>query len=208
MFGAAHRSFKRHAEEEVQGEQRITKRLARMRIDEEKQKATAEGVLSSHLAHRHLHPSANLPPVANGGYSPDDRMYVDDTKDKIYIHDLDSEIARIEDEEPKGIFLADIDRKISAIPQQLLQNRTNNANTQMVLYRVPSSISVPEGQDHVRKAIIAVRARAREEQARKAKEMEQEHEEHVHHTNYVNEVISDPIVEEQGDGDADAMELG
>jgi hypothetical protein len=34
MFGAAPHSSKRRAEEESEGEQRITKRLARMRIGE------------------------------------------------------------------------------------------------------------------------------------------------------------------------------
>lgn len=34
----------------------------------------------------------------------------------------------------------------------------------MVLYNVPSSLSVPEEQDNVRKAIIESRARAREKQ--------------------------------------------
>jgi hypothetical protein len=94
-------------------------------------------------------------------------MPVDETKDRIVIHDLAAEIAEIEAAEPKTLFLPDIDRKVSAIPQRLLQNQSGNTNnTQMILYEVPSSISVPKEADAVRKAIIAARARARERQAR------------------------------------------
>jgi hypothetical protein len=100
-------------------------------------------------------------------------MPIDETKDRIVIHDLAAEIAEIEAAEPKTIFLPDIDRKVSAIPQTLLQNQSGNTNnTQMVLYEVPSSISVPKEADAVRKAIIAARARAREKQAQ---EPEKEH---------------------------------
>jgi hypothetical protein len=100
-------------------------------------------------------------------------MPIDETKDRIVIHDLAAEIAEIEAAEPKTIFLPDIDRKVSAIPQTLLQNQSGNTNnTQIVLYEVPSSISVPKEADAVRKAIIAARARAREKQAQ---ELEKEH---------------------------------
>ena len=42
MFGVAHHSSKRRAEEELEGEQPITKRLARMRIGEATKKAPQE----------------------------------------------------------------------------------------------------------------------------------------------------------------------
>lgn len=94
-------------------------------------------------------------------------MPVDETKDRIIIHDLAAEIAEIEAAEPKTLFLPDIDRKVSAIPQRILQDQSGNTNnTQIVLYEVPSSISVPKEADAVRKAIIAARARARERQTR------------------------------------------
>lgn len=129
-------------------------------------------------------------------------MLLEDTKDILYIHDLESEIAQIEAEEPQGMFLPDIDKKISAIPQRLLQNQSNSGNTQMVLYRVPSSISIPEEQDHVRKAIIASRARARERQAeegRKGTEKVVQSEDHV------EGILPDRVEEEY---DPDAMDLG
>ena len=107
----------------------------------------------------HSHPAT---PSLSGDYMP-----VDETKDRIVIHDLAAEIAEIEAAEPRTLFLPDIDKKVSAIPQRLLQNRSGNTNnTQMVLYEVPSSISVAKEADAVRKAIIGARARAREKQAR------------------------------------------
>ena len=92
--------------------------------------------------------------------------------------------------------------------QQLLQNRTNSANTQLVLYQVPSSISVPEEQDHVRKAIIAARARARQEQVRQAREKEKEEAMHFHNGIPLGDgLIPDRIGEEQEENDPDAMDL-
>jgi hypothetical protein len=93
-----------------------------------------------------------------------DLMPVDETPSKIYIHDLAAEIAQIEAEEPKDFFLADVDKKVSAIPATLLQNSHADPNMQMILYREPSSISIPEEEDAVRKAIIDARRRLRERQ--------------------------------------------
>ena len=92
-------------------------------------------------------------------------MTVDETKERVVIHDLDSEIADIEADEPKQFLLPEIDKKFSAIPQMLLRNQSEAANTQLVLYQVPSSISVPQEQDSVRKAIIDARHRVIEKQA-------------------------------------------
>ena len=211
MFGVTHHGFKRHAEEEPEGEQPITKRLARMRIGQDGQDGQ-NGVLPHASAHyaipHHPQPTTSSPAPIAYGASTDDLMPLDDTKDKVYIHDLESEIAQIEAEEPKSLFLPDIDRKISAIPQQLLQSQASNANTQMVLYQVPSSISVPEEQDHVRRAIIATRARAREKQAREAEETQKKNEEHVHDDDHMNGLVTDRVEEQSENYDPDAMDLG
>jgi hypothetical protein len=91
-------------------------------------------------------------------------MPVDETPSKVYIHDLAAEIAQIEADEPKDMFLLDIDRKVAALPAKLLHNSSPDPNTQLVLYREPSSISIPEEEDAVRKAIIEARKRLRERQ--------------------------------------------
>lgn len=96
-------------------------------------------------------------------------MQLDDTKDKIYIHNLDDELADIESEEEKLIFLPDIEKKLGKIPKSVLLGEGHpSTGNEMVLYSVPSSLSVPEEQDKVRKAIIESRARARDKQMRDA----------------------------------------
>lgn len=205
MYGPTPHSSKRRAEEEPEGEQRITKCLARMRIGLEQQDTLRRGAPARYRDEPSLPPRVNAPQPFSGGSATsidEDRMYIDDTRDKVYIHDLASEIAQIEADEPNALYLPDIDRKISAIPPQLLQNQTNNANTQLVLYQVPSSISVPEEHDHVRRAIIAARARAREEQAKKFEDKKVE--EDFHHENDTSTVVPYRNAE---DFDPDAMDI-
>lgn len=96
-------------------------------------------------------------------------MYLDDTSNKVYIHNLDAELSEIDAEDEKLVFLPDIERKLGRIPEAvLLSNVHPSAQNQMVLYSVPSSLSVPEEQDSVRKAIIESRERAREKSIRDA----------------------------------------
>ncbi|EMC95256.1 hypothetical protein BAUCODRAFT_51935, partial [Baudoinia panamericana UAMH 10762] len=93
----------------------------------------------------------------------DDLMQVDDTRNRVYIHDLDAELADIESEEEKLIFLPDIEKRLSRIPQQVLNGRKDDQEHQeLVLYSVPKSLTVDESHDSVRKAIIETRQRARE----------------------------------------------
>ena len=103
---------------------------------------------------------------------------------RIIITDLSSEIAQIEADEalatPRNhlIFPDDIDKKVSAFsPHHLLTRGQNhdrhayiprppeNLSTALILYKEPSSISVPEEEDVVRKTIIEARKRAREKTA-------------------------------------------
>ena len=92
-------------------------------------------------------------------------MQLDDTKDRVYIHNLDEELADIDSEEEKLVFLPDIEKKLSKIPKSVLLGEAHpSTGNEVVLYSVPSSLSVPEEQDNVRKAIIESRARAREKQ--------------------------------------------
>lgn len=99
-------------------------------------------------------------------------MQVDDTKNRVYIHNLDEEIAAIEAEEGEErlIFLPDIEEKLKRLgktPERLLRPEIappQVRGNEMVLYQVPTSLSVPVERDSVRKAILESRARAREEQ--------------------------------------------
>lgn len=97
-------------------------------------------------------------------------MQLDDTKDKVYIHNLAAELADIESDEETPLFLPDIEKKLSKIPRSVLKGGTPPVTeTQMVLYNVPSSLSVPQEQDNVRRAIIDSRARSIEKQAQEHK---------------------------------------
>lgn len=98
-------------------------------------------------------------------------MQIDDTRYKTYIHDLDAELKDIDEGDRENVvFLPDIEKKLTKIPASVLMGQPNpSGSNEMVLYSVPSSLSVPQEQDTVRKAIIETRARAREQQLRDAK---------------------------------------
>jgi len=102
----------------------------------------------------------------------DDIMQLDDTKHKVYIYDLDAELSDSESsDDGKLVFLPDIEKHLreSRIPASILANSEGElaGNNQLVLYNIPSSLTVPEEQDSVRKAIIETRARARAKQSQK-----------------------------------------
>jgi len=95
-------------------------------------------------------------------------MQLDDSKYKVYIYNLEDELSSSDGEDDgKLVFLPDIEDHLRAnrIPPHILAGPTPDAKgRELVLYNVPSSITVPEEQDNVRKAIIEARARIREKQ--------------------------------------------
>ena len=97
-------------------------------------------------------------------------MNVDDTKTRVFIRDLDGEIAELETQEEeqkaKIQFLPDIEKKLNDIPRRVLRDEHDssaNANQQLVLYRLPRSLSIPEDNDSVRRAMVEARQRAVQE---------------------------------------------
>jgi len=101
----------------------------------------------------------------------DDTMQLDNTKHKVYIYDLDAELSDTESDDGKLVFLPDIEKHLreTRIPPSILANSDGElaGNSQLVLYTVPSSLTVPEEEDSVRRAIIEARARARVKQDQK-----------------------------------------
>jgi hypothetical protein len=93
-------------------------------------------------------------------------MEVEDTPHRVYISDLSAELSDIESDEENPIFLSDIEKHLSKIPTHVLRGPepTPTQHNQMVLYNVPSSLTVPEAQDNVRKAIVETRQRIRDRQ--------------------------------------------
>ncbi|MCJ1425777.1 hypothetical protein MMC29_003677 [Sticta canariensis] len=101
-----------------------------------------------------------------------DSMQLDNTKEKVYIYNLDQELADVESDEEKLIFLPDIEKKLGKVPQSVLTTQSQPVTSnEMILYNVPSSLSVPREQDKVRKAIIETRARARDKQEHDLKDL-------------------------------------
>ena len=105
------------------------------------------------------------PPRRSRSNAFSDSMNLDETRDKIYIHNLDDEISDIESEEEKLVFLPDIEKRLTKIPKSVLLGQSQpHTSNEVVLYSVPESLSIPPEQDNVRKAIIEARERARQKQ--------------------------------------------
>lgn len=93
-------------------------------------------------------------------------MDVEDTPHRVYIHNLDAELADIESDEDTPIFLADIEKHLAKIPTHLLRapDPKPTEHNQVVLYNVPQSLTVDRERDGVRMAIAEARERIRERQ--------------------------------------------
>ena len=211
---------KRKADDELGNEQRLAKRFDLLNLGKAQLLTSKLGreLIRSPEQNGKLylpvqHPSPARQPYTNRNHEGES-MQLDDTKDKVYIHSLDDELADIESEE-KLIFLPDIEKKLGKIPKSVLLGEgypcTGN---EVVLYSVPSSLSVPEEQDKVRKAIIESRARARETQLRGVKaENVAAPARHVDEgerngkLNEVNSIARDAMDQVIGT-DEDAMDLG
>jgi len=137
-------------------------------------------------------------------------MQVEDTKDRIYIYDLDKELEDIESDADTPVFLSDIEKHISRIPKAVLAPREPvNQNNELVLYSVPTSLTVPEEQDSVRRAIIEARARARAQTGQAGAEPR------ITDSAQESNGIDGPVyrdqmaIQENGiEDDADAMDIG
>lgn len=104
-------------------------------------------------------------------------MRLDDTKHKVYIYNMDDELSSSDDDtasdDGRLVFLPDIEKHLRAsrIPPQVLANADGElAGMQLVLYSDPKSLSVPEEQDGVRKAVLEARQRLRDRNAGKREE--------------------------------------
>lgn len=143
-------------------------------------------------------------------------MQVDETRDRVYVHNLDEELADIEasEEREKLIFLPDIEKKLSKIPNHVLRGNSavdgDHEDQQLVLYKVPKSLTTDEGSSSVMRAILESRQRAREKALQEARQedMERKYEQgdleqgtetaHGYGSGYSGEVDPDP----------DAMDIG
>ena len=161
---------KREAEDDLESEQRLAKRFNLLNLG--KFLRSNPKVFSDRFIDQNgklyipvqATPQPPRPPVRRSRSNAfSDSMNMDDSRDRIFIHNLDDELADLSSDEEKLIFLPDIEKRFTKIPSAVLASdappRTGN---EVILYSVPSSITVPQEQDNVRKAIIESRERARE----------------------------------------------
>ncbi|KAL2182409.1 hypothetical protein L209DRAFT_580480 [Thermothelomyces heterothallicus CBS 203.75] len=163
---------KRKAEAPPENNERLSKRMSLLNLEQSGQKlyvpvenpdSQPPQPAPSKGSRRHKH-----------ALQDDSQMQLDDTKYKVYIYNIDDELSSSDNEdgadEGKLVFLPDIEKHLrnTRIPTRVLNpgrpDESSSAGKELVLYQVPSSISIPEEQDSVRKAIMEARERARERQ--------------------------------------------
>ncbi|GAB7341939.1 hypothetical protein MBLNU457_g0243t1 [Dothideomycetes sp. NU457] len=190
------RGTKRAADDSLDDEQRFTKRFNLLNLDHDISK------LYIPVTGKPARDGPAVKPPRKTDQS--EHMRVDDTKDRVYIYDLDDELADIESEEEKLIFLPDIEKKLSKIPKHVLTGKKDEEEgLELVLYGVPTSLTVPAEQDSVRRAIGEARQRARDKAAREAQPHMQNQPETAH-----GMTADDYAVEGADDDDPDAMDIG
>ncbi|PTB40573.1 uncharacterized protein TrAFT101_005753 [Trichoderma asperellum] len=166
-FDQARQHPRRKRKAESQDNERLSKRLSLLNIEQDGSKLYVPVETPSANANAAATSSTRRAKAAKS-QSSDETMQLDDSKHKVYIYDLDAELSSDSDnDEGKLIFLPDIQKhlKENRIPRQILANDEGElAGMQLVLYSDPKSISVPESQDGVRRAIIEARRRARDRQ--------------------------------------------
>lgn len=187
------RGVKRVADESNDDQLRFTKRFNLLSLGESaRQCHSHDSLLTPTTADPRANGNSNYyipvtPPPSNGAPIPPhggpdqdhvDSMNVDDTRHRVYVQNLDAELAEIEANEPEErlIFLPDIEKHFSRIPEHILSNPQDEAQQQqeLVLYSVPKSLTLDESQDSVRKAILEARQRARDKTAEEARHQEME----------------------------------
>lgn len=146
-------------------------------------------------------------------------MQLDDTTNRVFIHNLDAELAEIDssEEQEKLIFIPDIEKKLSKIPQHVLRGSSalsqDHEEQQLVLYSVPHSLTGDEGSRSVRRAILESRQWARERALREEQARHQDMERKYEHddaevgTETAHGYGSGYDGEEVGE-DPDAMDIG
>lgn len=165
-FGQTRR-MRRKRKAESQDNERLSKRLSLLNIEQNGPKLYVPVEAPSVDANANP-PAADTPVKKDNAMILDDTMQVDDSKHKVYIYNMDDELSSdSESDDGKLVFLPDIEKHLRAnrIPPSVMANSEGElAGMQLVLYRDPKSLTVPEEKDSVRKAIIESRHRVREQQ--------------------------------------------
>jgi len=201
---------KRPAADTLENEQRLSKRFDLLNIVDNNGQRLYIPVSSSENVLRQPPKPVLLPTDRKEKWRPrpppagDSLMEIEDSPHKVYINDLAAELSDVESDDEHPVFLSDIEKHLSKIPAFILASPEPKPtrNNQIVLYNVPSSLSVPEEEDSVRKAIVEARARMREKQGSTVQELAQK----------VPQESSDKAIEKEDvsameEDDPDAMEI-
>lgn len=155
---------KRRATDELENAQRLAKRFHFLNIDNGG-KLWAQP--HSQHSEQQLQRRKEAHPQSTYDSNDTEHMQIEDTKERVYINDLDDELANISDSEDEKhmVFLPDIERRLNKVPKSVLASDRPESmrHREMVLYSIPKALSVPEEKDSVRMAIMEARARAREQ---------------------------------------------
>ncbi|KAF7546237.1 hypothetical protein G7Z17_g8586 [Cylindrodendrum hubeiense] len=153
--------------------------------------------------------ASNSASASRSATMPDDTMQLDDSKHKVYIYNIDDELSSDSESSDDGklVFLPNIEKHLRAtrIPPSILANKEGEvAGMEVVLYTDPKSLTVPEGKDSVRKAIIESRRRTREQQRlkRETKDIDA-----TEATPLTNNTTMPSNMTPGGDDDSDAMDV-
>ncbi|KAI9802174.1 MAG: hypothetical protein M1825_002894 [Sarcosagium campestre] len=152
--------IKRRADDQLDHDQRLAKRLGLLNLSRTGQAyipVEGQGAVERH------------PVQHQQDYS--EQMQLDDTKDKVYVFDLDEDLSDPESDDKKLVFLPDIDKHLSGIPKAVLARDSDaDKNKQIILYNPQTSLMNWPPQNDVRKAIAESRVRARERQAQERRD--------------------------------------
>ncbi|KAK3956003.1 hypothetical protein QBC32DRAFT_332222 [Pseudoneurospora amorphoporcata] len=223
-------SRKRKADSQPENNERLSKRMSLLNLEHGGQKLYVP-VENPQAANSFEH-SFTSPPSSSSsssyhtnqhvtaatGQDDTEFMQLDDSKYKVYIYNLEDELSsesEAEGQDGKLIFLPDIEKhlKQNRIPTQVLNAQPSvdpdYMNKQLVLYSVPASITVPEEQDSVRKAILEARARMREKHLAESQMQQQEQMQQINNglTDTMQSIHPGSLPQYGGDQNDDAMEL-
>jgi len=165
---------KRPPENELEPEQRLTKRFNRMNLDYVACAAQSPIPVSNTVGSGTYNPTPNGVPPLRRKRSDPSLMQVEETPHRVFIHDIDEELADEASDSSHPIFVPDIEKHLMKLPRSVLigeQERKAMESMQMVLYKVPQSLSLPEEEDSVGRAIREARQRARDQQPFRIPEM-------------------------------------
>ncbi|KAK1141917.1 hypothetical protein N8T08_008328 [Aspergillus melleus] len=146
---------KRPAESDPDGDRPLAKRFNDLHID--------PVALYNHHHHPHHHDHTFTPSTSQETPGSPDVMLLDDQKHKIYVQDLDRELAEVDLPGNSVVFLPGIEETWATVPRLMLADSKNSCN-ELVLYREPVSLLEPGKNSNVRRALVETRERARARQ--------------------------------------------